>query len=155
MRDWDGGSGFSARGNYFTADITVSGGNGTVTGGGTITAVTPYVGGISGLINAFKRSSQFQSLMTCAWQGVGSPGDPAPGCIVPGMMSYASTAGVAQFGLAGCGFGCPWALLPKTSMAHASKVTESFKRVNTPYLLRRDIDPASNDNSPVWLNKTT
>jgi hypothetical protein len=125
-----GGSGYSANGNYFQVNITVNGGDGTVSGGGKVIAVTPYSGLIQGLIYAFKKSSKFESLMTCAYTGAGSPSDPAPGCIVPGMMSYPSTAGVAQFGLAGGGLGSPWSLYLQDIYGTRFRSYEAFKKLN-------------------------
>jgi hypothetical protein len=125
-----GGGGYGPNGNYFQANITVSGGDGTINGGGKITSVTPYSGLIQGLIYAFKQSPEFESLMTCAYTGVGSSGDPSPGCIVPGMMSYPSTTGVAQFGLAGGGIGLPWSLYLQDIYGTRFKSYEAFKKLN-------------------------
>lgn len=125
-----GGSGYGANGNRFQVNITVSGGDGSISGGGKITAVTPYSGLVQGLIYAFKKSREFQSLMTCAYTGTGSPNDPSPGCIVPGMMSYPSTAGLAQFGLAGGGIGSPWSLYLQDIYGTRFKSYEAFKKLN-------------------------
>ena len=68
--------------------------------------------------------------MTCAYTGLGSPADPTPGCVVPGMMSFPSTAGVAQFGLAGGGIGAPWALYLQDIYGTRFKSYEAFKKLN-------------------------
>jgi hypothetical protein len=124
-----GGSGYGAHGNYFQVNITVSGGDGTIGGGGKITAVTPYSGLIQSMIYAFRQSPQFESLMTCAYTGVGSPSDPSPGCIVPGMTAYSSTAGVAQFGLSGGGIGSPWSLYLQDIYGTRFRGYEAFKKL--------------------------
>lgn len=125
-----GGSGYTFGGNYLRANITVAGGDGTISGGGKVTAITPYSGLIQGLIYAFKGSNEFESLMNCAYTGMGNAADPTPGCIVPGMMSYSSTAGVAQFGLSGGGLGAPWALFLQDIYGTRFKSYEAFKRLN-------------------------
>jgi hypothetical protein len=83
-------------------------------------------GAIQTALNAYKNSSQFQSLMTCAYTGLGSCSS------IPGFISatYPHTLGTAQYELTPEGSGDPWALYPSTIYATPFKSYNALKAIN-------------------------
>lgn len=122
-----GGSGFN-----IAADLTCS--------GGAVTAVNLYSQVVVELIYAYMQSAAFQAVTTQLYNE---------------QMAYPSTIGVAQSNYSGgIPFSAPWSLILGDLYGTKLQSWFSFQKINHGgFLLKRDLDPASNDNSPMWLNE--
>ena len=112
------------------------------------------------MITAFKLSPYFQALMKCFFYEIATPGydtcqpyaDGSPtGAAIPGMVSstYPSSVGYAYLGLA-ASIDNPWVMYLNSIYGPQYKVYSAFAKGG--FLLKRDVSPASNNNSPMWLN---